>query len=143
MPGMPSAVSLLLDTHIWVRYINGAPTLKPATVNSIDNARRAGSAFVSVISIWEIALLVRKKRLDLPFGVERWVQRALELPGIQLLPFTPQIAIESVQLPDSLNKDPSDRILVATSRIQNLTLMTRDKDIIRFAKQTNLSLELA
>jgi PIN domain nuclease of toxin-antitoxin system len=140
---MPSAAPLLLDTHVWVRYINGAPTLKPATVSSIDNARRVGSAFVSVISIWEIALLVRKKRLDLPFGVERWVQRALELPGIQLLPFTPQIAIESVQLPDSLNKDPSDRILVATSRIQNLTLMTRDKDIMRFAKQTNLSLELA
>jgi PIN domain nuclease of toxin-antitoxin system len=71
------------------------------------------------------------------------VQRAFELPGIQLLTMTPQIAIESVQLPDSLNNDPSDRILVATARIQGLTLMTRDKDILRFAKQTNLTTQLA
>ena len=96
-----------------------------------------------VISVWEIALLVRKGRLDLPFGVEQWVQRSLQLPGIQLLPFTPRIAIESVQLPDSLNKDPSDRILVATARIQALTLLTRDKDVVRFAKQTNLAFERA
>lgn len=79
----------------------------------------------------------------MPFGVERWAERALQLPGIQLLPFTPQIAIESVDLPDSLNKDPSDRILVATARIENLALMTRDKDILRFAKQTNLVVEVA
>jgi PIN domain nuclease of toxin-antitoxin system len=140
---MSSPNALLLDTHVWVRYINGAPALKPAAIQSIERARRAGTAYVSVISIWEIALLVRKGRMDLPVGVERWVHRALELPGVQLVSFTPQIAIESVQLPDSLNKDPSDRILVATSRIQGLTLVTRDKDIIRFAKQTNLSLEIA
>jgi PIN domain nuclease of toxin-antitoxin system len=140
---MPDIKPLLLDTHIWVRYINGTPGLRPSAILSVDTARRSGMAFVSVISVWEIALLVRKKRLVLPFGVSRWVQQALELPGVQLLPFTSQIAIESVHLPESLNKDPSDRILVATSRIHNLALMTRDKDIIRFAKQTNLSLELA
>jgi PIN domain nuclease of toxin-antitoxin system len=134
---------LLLDTHVWVRYINGEAPLKQKAIETIDLARRTGDAFVSVISVWEIALLVRKGRLDLPFGVEQWVQRSLQLPGIQLLPFTPRIAIESVQLPDSLNKDPSDRILVATARIQTLTLLTRDKDIVRFAKQTNLAFALA
>jgi PIN domain nuclease of toxin-antitoxin system len=138
-----SSKQLLLDTHVWVRYINGESPLKQKAIETIDLARRRGDAFVSVISIWEIALLVRKGRLDLPFGVEQWVQRSLQLPGIQLLPFTPRIAIESVQLPDSLNKDPSDRILVATARIQALTLLTRDKDVVRFAKQTNLAFALA
>jgi PIN domain nuclease of toxin-antitoxin system len=138
-----SSKQLLLDTHVWVRYINGESPLKQKAIEAIDLARRTGDAFVSVISVWEIALLVRKGRLDLPFGVEQWVQRSLQLPGIQLLPFTPRIAIESVQLPDSLNKDPSDRILVATARIQALTLLTRDKDVVRFAKQTNLAFSLA
>jgi PIN domain nuclease of toxin-antitoxin system len=138
-----SSTRLLLDTHIWVRYINAAPAIKPSAIASIDLARQSGSAFVSVISIWEIALLVKKGRLDLPFGTERWVERALELPGIQLLPFNPQIAIASVQLPDTLNKDPSDRILVATARIEGLTLMTRDKAIIRFARKTSLPIEIA
>ena len=140
---MSSSSRLLLDTHVWIRYINGAPALKPSAIASIDRARQVGQAYISVISIWEIALLVRKGRLDLPFGVERWVERALQLPGIQLLPFTPQIAIESVNLPDSLNKDPSDRILVATARVEGLILMTRDKDVIRFAKQNTLALEVA
>src|ERR1700709_118510 len=98
-----SSTPLLLDTHVWVRYINGAPAIKPSTIASIDLARGRGAAFVSVISIWEIALLFKKGRLDLPFGVERWVKRALELPGIQVLPFTPDIAIGSVQLSDTLN----------------------------------------
>lgn len=123
--------------------MEGDPSLKPSAVRLIERMRSKGTAVVSVISVWEIALLVRKKRLELPFSVEQWVKRALELPGIHLQAFTPQIAIESVQLPDSLNRDPSDRILIATARTQGFTLMTRDKDIIRFAKQTNLAVELA
>lgn len=134
---------LLLDTHIWVRYINGDPALKPAGVAIIEAARKSGEAFVSVISIWETALLVKKRRLNLPVTVHRWVEEALLLPGVRLLPFTPDIAIESVQLSDSLNKDPSDRILVATARIEGLRLMSRDKDILRFAKQTSLPVEVA
>jgi PIN domain nuclease of toxin-antitoxin system len=143
MPATNDASPLLIDTHVWVRYINGSPDLKSTAVHSVESARRTGSAFISVISIWEIALLVRKGRLDLPIGVERWVQRAFELPGIQLAPLSPQIAIESVTLPDTLNKDPADRILVATARIHGYILVTRDKDILRFAKQTNLTTHLA
>jgi PIN domain nuclease of toxin-antitoxin system len=143
MPLANSTEGLLLDTHIWVRYINGDPSLKPSAVSAIEAARTSGNVFVSVISVWEIALLFRKRRLALPLGVHRWVQQAFLLPGVQLLPFTIDIAIESVDLPDSLNKDPSDRILVATARIEGLRLVTHDKDIIRFAKQHKLSLEIA
>jgi PIN domain nuclease of toxin-antitoxin system len=143
MPTSNNPGGLLLDTHIWVRFINGTPGLKPSSIALIDAARATGEAFVSVISVWETALLVRKKRLDLPISVERWVQQALRLPGIRLLTLTPAIAIESVALPDSLNRDPSDRIIVASARIENLRLLTRDKDIIRFAAQTRLRLERA
>jgi PIN domain nuclease of toxin-antitoxin system len=143
MPTANRTSGLLLDTHIWVRYINGTPGLKVEGIATIESARKIGEAFVSVISVWEVALLVRKKRLNLPMSVERWVEQALRLPGVRLLPLTPEIAIESVQLPDSLNRDPSDRILVATARIERLRLMSRDKDIRRFAKQTGLSIEKA
>ena len=143
MPPANNTAGLLLDTHIWVKYINGTPDLKPTAVSAIEAARNSGQVFVSVISVWEIALLVRKQRLALPLGVQRWVQQAFLLPGVQLLPFTPEIAIESVDLPDSLNRDPSDRILVASARIEQLRLVTRDKDIIRFAKQHKLPLEIA
>jgi PIN domain nuclease of toxin-antitoxin system len=94
--------------------------------------------FVSVISIWEIALLVQKQRLELHGSVERWSQDALAKPGLQLLPFSPRIAIESVNLPKPMHKDPADRILIASARIERMTLVTRDKDILKFAKLTKL-----
>ncbi len=136
---MSSRAPLLLDTHIWVDFINASPTLRPGAIAAIDSARSTGSAFVSVISIWEIALLVRLKRLSLHSPVTRWVEDALKLPGINLLPFTPEIAIQSVDLPEPMHKDPADRILVASARVERLTLVTRDRDILTFAKAVKLS----
>ncbi len=83
--------------------------------------------------------MVRLKRLSLPTSVSRWIEDALLLPGIQLLSFTPEIAIGSVDLPEPMHKDPADRILVATARIEQLILVTRDRDILSFAKATKLA----
>jgi PIN domain nuclease of toxin-antitoxin system len=113
--------------------------LRPNLIDTIETSRTSGTVFVSVISVWEIAQLVRLKRITLHTSVTRWVEDALMLPGVQLLPFTPQIAIDSVDLPDPMHKDPADRILVATARIERLTLVTRDRDILGFAKATKLA----
>ncbi len=129
---------LLLDTHIWVRYLNGDTTLPATIVNLVETRRSSGHAFVSVISIWEIALLHEKGRLSLPSTVSAWAERALQLPGIQLLPFSPAIAIESVRLPKPMHKDPADRILVASARVEALELVTLDKAVLFFARETNL-----
>ncbi len=136
---MSSTPPLLLDTHIWLDFINASPKLRPATVAAIDAARSNGAASVSVISIWEVALLVRFKRLTLHSTVSRWAEEALKLPGINLLPFTPEIAIASVDLPEPMHKDPADRILVASARVERLTLVTRDRDILAFAKSIKLT----
>ncbi len=136
---MSNQPRFLLDTHVWVHYINATPGLKPETIRAIDAARESGSVFISVISIWEIALLVRLRRLALHTSVGQWTEQALTLPGTSLLPFTPQIAIDSVDLPEPMHKDPADRILVATTRIERLTLMTRDRDILTYAKATKLA----
>src|SRR5882762_3016059 len=138
-PEMSKETALLLDTHVWVHYINATPGLKAETIRTIDAARGSGLVFISVISIWEIALLVRLRRLALHASVPQWTEQALTLPGTSLLPFTPNIAIESVDLPEPMHKDPSDRILVASARIERLTLVTRDRDILAFAKATRLA----
>lgn len=129
---------LLLDTHIWVRYLQGDPNLPRAIVRAVETARGRGAAFLSAISIWEVAVLVGKRRLNLPLDVEIWIERSLQLPGIQLLAFSPKIAIETARLPDPMHKDPADRILVATALVENLQLVTLDRDILRFARATNL-----
>ena len=83
-------------------------------------------------------MLERDGKLELYGGVDRWFQEALSKPGISLLAFSPQIAIASVHLPSSMHKDPSDRILVASARVERMTLVTSDKKILSFAKTTGL-----
>ena len=106
----------------------------------LDAAASSRTLYVSVISIWEIALLVRLGRLSIRPNVHDWVRETLASPGLRLLPFSPEIAIESVNLPEPMHKDPSDRILVASARVEGLTLVTRDKEIIAFAEATNLNI---
>ncbi len=136
---MSSVTPLLLDTHIWIKYQNGSEDIRPAAKPVIEAAAGRGLVFVSVISVWEIALLVRLGRLSLSRSVTQWISEASSKPGIQLLPFTPEIAIASIDLPELMHKDPSDRILVASARVEGLTLVTRDRDILIFAKSIKLA----
>jgi len=130
---------LLLDTHIWFRYQVTPKLLRPATADAIDRAALRNAVFVSVISVWELAMLERDGRLELHGGADRWSHQALSQPGISLLPLSPQIAVAAVYLPDPMHKDPSDRMLVASARVERLTLVTSDKKIIDFAKTTGMS----
>ena len=136
---MSKPAPVLLDTHIWVKYQNGSSDILASSRPAIESAADHGAVYVSVISIWEIALLVRLRRLSLHTSVDRWTREALSKPGINLLPFTPEIAIQSVELPEPMHKDPADRILVASARVERLTLVTRDRDILTFAKAVKLS----
>lgn len=130
--------SLLLDTHVWAR-VQGLPgKLRPATAAAIEQAATRKALFVSVISVWELAMLERDGLLALAGGVQEWVSKALNRPGINLLPYTPAIAIESVYLPAPMHKDPCDRILVASARIERLTIVTSDTAMLAFAKASGL-----
>jgi len=130
---------VLLDTHVWFRYQVTPARLRPDALAAIDEAVLHNAVFVSPITVWEIALLERDGRIELVGGVKRWTSRALAQPGINLLPYTPAIAIESVHLPPPMHKDPFDRILVASARIEKMTLITADKAILAFAKSTGLA----
>jgi PIN domain nuclease of toxin-antitoxin system len=130
--------TLLLDTHIWLNYQGFTKALRRPAEQAIDEASERSAVFISVISIWEIAMLVRAGRLELSASIDRWSEEALSKPGIVLLPFSPQIAIESVTLPEPMHKDPADRILVASARVERMTLVSSDKKVLNFAKATGL-----
>jgi PIN domain nuclease of toxin-antitoxin system len=94
---------------------------------------------VSVISCWEVAKLVERKRLELNLQVGEWIQRALAYPGIHLLYLTPKIAVESTQLPPTFHRDPADQIIVATSRVRGYPLLTADEKILEYAHVKTLT----
>ena len=81
---------------------------------------------MSAISVWEVAKLVEKGKISLSVAVEDWIETALNYPGVQLIPLSPEIAIAFTQLPQPFHKDPADQIIVATSRVMGAPLLTRD-----------------
>jgi PIN domain nuclease of toxin-antitoxin system len=85
---------ILLDTHIWVNWILfGRNALKPIIASAIEDADRVS---VSAISCFEVTLLVKGRKLELPLSTDEWIKEALERSTIECLPITCSIAQRSV-----------------------------------------------
>ena len=122
---------ILLDTHIWVWWVDDSQQLTDRRRQVIqDNV--SGGLGISAISCWEVAKLVEYGRLELAGAVEEWMEQAMAYPGMQLLELTPQIAIESTKLPGSFHRDPADQIIVATARMYDIPLLTADRRILQY-----------
>jgi PIN domain nuclease of toxin-antitoxin system len=122
---------ILLDTHIWFWWVRADPLLKPAHAQYIA-ANEANGVGVSVISVWELAMLHKRGKVTLDRPLPDWVRLALSYPNVRLLDLTPDTAVESVFLPDPFHKDPADRFLVATARILNIPIVTQDAKILAY-----------
>lgn len=122
---------IVLDTHIWVWWIDGDKRLTE-TQSDIIEANEIDVIGVSAISCWEIAKLVALERLKLSCPLEVWLEQALRYPGIRLLELTPEIAIESNHLPGEFHRDPADQIIVATARVHGCPLVTSDGKILQY-----------
>ncbi len=118
---------IALDTHIWFYFVNDGPEdLSPQAQKAINDSEVLG---VSIISCWEIAMLVAKERLRLSIDVQDWITRALSYKGIKLLELTPEIAVLATRLPGEFHKDPADRIIVASCLKLGVALLTLDQNI--------------
>ena len=134
---MPEAVqnAVLLDTHAWLWLMTGAADrFSQATLDFVDAAARAGAVFVPAIAVWEVAMQDAKGRITLDAPCDIWVERALSAPGVKLIPLSPRIAVDSTRLPGSFHGDPADRMIVATARATQATLLTCDGKILEYAK---------
>jgi PIN domain nuclease of toxin-antitoxin system len=129
-----SSAVLLLDTHVWLWFFEGvAAELAPSIVRTLEAAGRNRRLLVSVLSVWEIAMLEARRRVRLSMDCRAWVRRALQAPGLRLHGLTPAVAIESTRLPGAIHGDPVDRMLVATARLTGATIVTRDSRILDYA----------
>ena len=122
---------IVLDTHIWVWWVHGDARLTVSQAEAIT-ANESDVIGVTAISCWEIAKLVEYDRLELPCPLTDWFEQALTYPGIQILELTPQIAVESTQLPGAFHRDPADQLIVATARFYGCPLVTSDDKILNY-----------
>jgi PIN domain nuclease of toxin-antitoxin system len=100
--------------------------LSAAAERSIATALRGGRLYISSISCWEVALLVKKGRLRLTMSPADWVARSTALPYVRFVPIDNQIALRSIDLPWPLHDDPADRLIVATALGLGVPLITKD-----------------
>jgi PIN domain nuclease of toxin-antitoxin system len=114
--------------------------LSRAALQAIRSAESEGNLRISVISIWELAMLEQRGRVALPMNVRTWVDQALSKPGIAVAQLSPEIMIESVHLPGEMHGDPADRMLVATARVQGATLLSKDEQLIRYSRLRHVKL---
>jgi len=131
--------ALLLDTHVWIWYASGSDKLPKTAHKAITQAVHQGQLNIAAISLWELSMLVVKKRISIEMPSIEWINRSLEMAQINILPLTPTIALESCQLPGSFHEDPADRLIVATARVEKLTLFTSDSKILHYGQQKHVS----
>ena len=118
---------------IWL--LNGDATLPPKIRKTIGESLSTGNVYLSAISCWEIAMLAQRNRIILTKPCIEWITEGFSRSGIQLLELTPEISVESCQLPDFHHGDPADRMIIASARLTNSYLVTRDQTIIAYGKK--------
>jgi PIN domain nuclease of toxin-antitoxin system len=116
---------IVLDTHAWVWWADGGAQLPP-DYRALIQAEGANGLGVCAISCWEVAKLVERGRLQLAIPVGLWLAQALQPPAV-LLPLSPEVAVESTQLPGAFHRDPADQLIVVTARVYDCPLVTLDR----------------
>jgi PIN domain nuclease of toxin-antitoxin system len=128
------AQPVLLDTCAAIWLMNGDP-ISEKSRGAIAAAQTENlGIYVSPMTAWEIATLAAKNRLQLTLSPEAWFDTLLRLPGVRVAAMSPGVLIASASLPGAPPTDPVDRIIAATSRTFGLLLMTRDGELIRYAR---------
>lgn len=131
--------AILLDTLVWIWYVNGSEELNKKIQNIITAALHNNEACLAAISLWEISMLDKKQRIILEMPCLEWINKSIELTHLRILPITPAIAIESCHLPGEFHDDPADRLITATARVEGLTLITRDERMLAYGRHKYLA----
>jgi len=119
----------VLDTCTWL-WLSAAPgKLSRPARNLVQRERRRGGLVVSVFSVWEIAKLVQKRKLQFSIPYREWLAAAMQAEGITMHPLTPEVCMESTELPGVFHGDPADQIIVATARLLSAPVVTSDRKI--------------
>lgn len=124
---------LLLDTHVWIWLMLGDERLNLSFRHAVEQNKEE-LILVSAISVWELGMLVERKRIQLEIDCLDWIEQAFASSPINLIPLTPRIAIQSTRLPETLHGDPADRILISTAHEYNAILITHDQKILDYGK---------
>lgn len=119
---------ILLDTQALLWLVFGEPHLGPLASQSAQEAGANAAISVSAANFWEVAMLVRKGRMELYRPASLWRRQVISL-GIEGIAVSGEIGITAVEL-TNFHRDPGDRIITATAMVRGATLLTADEQIL-------------
>jgi PIN domain nuclease of toxin-antitoxin system len=122
---------LVLDTHVWVKFVAGVALSKRARTAIERAASAKRGVLIPAISLWEVARLAHDGRLKLGERPERWFDAAIATVSGNVVAITPEIAITAAGL--RCHGDPADRLIIATALANDAVLVTRDATILELA----------
>ena len=123
--------TILLDTHALIWWLEGGGSLSPGARRAISD--RDTTVLVSAASAWEIAIKHQIGKFRVPDLIKDFRGR-IESEGFVELPITIEHAVTAGTLPGA-HKDPFDRVLIAQSRVEDVSIVTRDERFREYAVQ--------
>ncbi|HZP89339.1 MAG TPA: type II toxin-antitoxin system VapC family toxin [Burkholderiales bacterium] len=117
---------ILLDTHAIVFDALAPERMTRRAARAIERAADERALACSDISLWEIAMLATKRRLDLGTQIDVFLDRAIQARAIEILPIDPRIA-SLAQADMFAHGDPADRIIGATALHRKAILISADQ----------------
>ena len=122
--------AIVLDTHALLWWTLD-PDMLSARATEICNEIDRSGAFISAISIWEIGIKIKRKKLDIGLDIKTYTDRLKRLNSVRIVPIDEDIWIRNLEL-DWDHRDPADRTIVATATIHDAVLLTKDDMIRKF-----------
>ena len=120
----------LLDTHTWVWSQAEPERLGAAAADLLAAPEEA--LYLSTVSTLELARLAARGHIEFKGGLSAWLAESLDTLSCTTVEMSHEIAIGAYALPGDFHRDPADRILVATARLHDLTLLTADERILAY-----------
>jgi PIN domain nuclease of toxin-antitoxin system len=121
-------MNLLLDTHAIIWFINGDNQLPEKSIKLIKNLDN--KCFVSIASIWEIAIKLSLEKLELHGGLDE-ISKIMYRYEIELLPITFE-HIQKLMTLDFYHRDPFDRIIISQGLVEDLTIVSKDENFPKY-----------
>jgi len=118
---------IVLDTCAIIWDALDAGQLTPKAKKAIE--RHENDLIICDISIWEIAMLIKRKRLVVDDTASGFINLVIQSRNYFVQKITPEIAELSVNFGSEINNDPADRLIAATSLLGNAPIVTADENL--------------
>ena len=124
-------MKIVLDTCALIWWSLDPDKLSTTAKDACREMEKKKNGLVPSISIWEIAIKIKNKKLDLGVDLERYVATLKKSDVVQIVPIDEDIWLKSVSL-DWTHRDPADRVVVALAKITQSAIITSDRQVKSF-----------